>query len=76
MTFYSMMRRGGVIDVEKHGYCPTTFWCEGGAIYCKTAVLGNRARRDDMNAARLNEHIRDMISEGCEVTIKMNGGQA
>jgi len=75
MTFYSMMLHGGVIEVDKTGYCPTTFWCEKRKIFCNTAVLGERARRDDMSAKQFNEHIGNMIAEGFEVTIRPNGGK-
>lgn len=69
MTFYSILRHGHVIIVDKENYAPTTFWCEGKTIYCKTAILGKHVRRNDINASRFNEHIKSMIHEGFTVCI-------
>ncbi|KAB0577210.1 hypothetical protein EI53_01232 [Fusobacterium naviforme] len=74
MTFYEMMKHGGTIEISGKGFCPAKFWREGKAIYCDTPTLGKRAKRDDMTAKKLNEHIRAMITEGFEVRINMNGG--
>lgn len=72
MTYYSMMKQGAKIRIEagrNKGYAPSEFWTESGVIYCNTPILGSRARRDDLTAARINAHIANMMKEGFNVSI-------
>lgn len=70
MTYYKILENRS-ITVSKPGFYPATFYRHGKnkTIYCDTPILGKNCPRKDLNAAKFNKHIDNMVKELFDVKI-------
>lgn len=71
MTFYDMLKSDVKIRIEDRrgrGYEPCVFYMDDGQLISKSPTMG-RIARDDMSAARFNEHIINMIANSFTIII-------